>query len=184
MPSSFSCSSKTTRAFGYRRWRSLMSHILKFKCPSGTEGCRYHFPCAACIKTRDVNRARAAATRKNNRQNWRCPLNSGPACTYHVRCPACKKRIAGWSRKSLGWRHQEINKIKSSRGCLDCGYNKHPAALHFDHVRGTKCFTIGEGRTRQWSLVLDEIEKCEVRCANCHAIKSYREMREKYGHRD
>ena len=31
-----------------------------------------------------------------------------------------------------------INKDKLKKGCSECGYNKHPHALHFDHIDRTK----------------------------------------------
>jgi len=60
------------------------------------------------------------------------------------------------------------------KGCMDCGYNEHPAALEFDHhVDSEKSFNIGEqigsrSRERLW----EEIAKCDVVCANCHAIRT------------
>lgn len=64
-----------------------------------------------------------------------------------------------------------INAYKLERGCLDCGYKGHPAALDFDHT---------DGKTKDISFlasikrVLKEIEqhKCEVVCANCHRIRT------------
>lgn len=62
--------------------------------------------------------------------------------------------------------------IKVARGCLDCGFNAHPAALHFDHRPGEE--KIGNIATMQGvDKILAEIEKCDVRCANCHAIKTH-----------
>jgi hypothetical protein len=55
--------------------------------------------------------------------------------------------------------------------CVDCGEND-PIVLEFDHL-GDKEFSIAYGiNNRRWDLVLDEIEKCEVRCANCHRRRS------------
>jgi hypothetical protein len=55
----------------------------------------------------------------------------------------------------------------SSNPCVDCGEND-PTVLEFDHVAG-KDFTIGERlRDTRWELVLAEIAKCDVVCANCH----------------
>jgi hypothetical protein len=58
--------------------------------------------------------------------------------------------------------------------CVDCG-NSDIRVLHFDHIDpSTK--TAGVMylvKTRYGaSRVMDEIAKCEVRCANCHAIRT------------
>lgn len=59
------------------------------------------------------------------------------------------------------------------RGCIDCGYNSHPAALHFDHkFPNKKRFKIGAATSRNWTDVLKEIRNCDIRCANCHAVKT------------
>jgi hypothetical protein len=51
--------------------------------------------------------------------------------------------------------------------CVDCGETD-PTVLEFDHLRD-KTFDIGIGlHYKNWDLVLAEIAKCEVRCANCH----------------
>jgi hypothetical protein len=51
--------------------------------------------------------------------------------------------------------------------CVDCG-EADPVVLAFDHLRD-KLFSIGmDLARRRWQCVLDEIEKCQVVCANCH----------------
>lgn len=62
-----------------------------------------------------------------------------------------------------------IEKIKLESGCMDCGYNRYPEALDFDHLPGE----IKEGNIAQmvnYSMerLLREIAKCEVVCSNCH----------------
>ena len=40
-----------------------------------------------------------------------------------------------------------VHKYKSTLGCEFCSYNKHPAALHFDHlIPKNKSFNIGTGQ--------------------------------------
>ena len=57
--------------------------------------------------------------------------------------------------------------------CTDCG-EIDPLVLEFDHLGG-KEFNIAAGiRYRKWSLVLAEIQKCEVVCANCHRRRTLR----------
>ncbi len=65
-----------------------------------------------------------------------------------------------------------IDAIKAARGCADCGFNN-PVALDFDHVRGEKLFEVAD-KVSWFSLdkLLDEIEKCDIVCANCHRIRT------------
>ena len=57
--------------------------------------------------------------------------------------------------------------------CIDCGQND-VRVLDFDHVRGKKSEHIARlaGVGYSWSIIEAEISKCEVRCANCHRIKT------------
>ena len=57
--------------------------------------------------------------------------------------------------------------------CVDCGEDD-PLVLEFDHIQ-EKAFSIAQGlRERSWQSILDEIEKCEVVCANCHRRRTAR----------
>lgn len=58
---------------------------------------------------------------------------------------------------------------------MDCG-EKDPIVLEFDHQRD-KVLEVSIAIHRGWSekKLLAEIEKCEVRCANCHVRKTYKE---------
>ena len=54
-----------------------------------------------------------------------------------------------------------------SHPCVDCG-ERDPVVLEFDHLRD-KSFSVGAALAqRKWRDILDEIDKCEVVCANCH----------------
>jgi hypothetical protein len=68
-----------------------------------------------------------------------------------------------------------VDGIKVQRGCVDCGYAENPRALEFDHVRGEKLDAVSRLVTKRSSLdvILAEIAKCEVRCANCHKIRTW-----------
>jgi hypothetical protein len=60
--------------------------------------------------------------------------------------------------------------------CVDCGESD-PIVLEFDHVRGKKIEDVGVliGRGKSLDVIKSEIEKCEVRCGNCHRRKTARE---------
>jgi hypothetical protein len=95
--------------------------------------------------------------------------------------PPCS--VVGCSRKSVarrlctkhyvGEKRARIQQIKVERGCTDCGFNAHPAALDFDHRPGeSKLFNVASNMNYSMERLLSEIAKCDVRCANCHRIKT------------
>jgi len=109
-----------------------------------------------------------------------------------------KKQLSGWERARLKREAQGLSRyggderriaknaeryrlhramtdsIKLERGCADCGYNAHPAALDFDHLPGSKKKT-SVSQICSWkdtAVVLAELAKCEVVCANCHRVRT------------
>lgn len=64
-----------------------------------------------------------------------------------------------------------VDSIKLMRGCSSCGYDAHPVALQAHH-RDRSRKTLEVGKMLHWSLVriLQELNKCEILCANCHVI--------------
>ena len=61
-----------------------------------------------------------------------------------------------------------------SHPCLDCGESD-PIVLEFDHREGTdKVRAVAQLVTENcgWEKILVEINKCDVRCANCHRRKT------------
>lgn len=67
-----------------------------------------------------------------------------------------------------------VKKYLMTHPCIDCG-NTDIRVLEFDHVRGIKNYTVSNMQYRSISSIKHEIEKCEVRCANCHKIKTDKE---------
>lgn len=69
-----------------------------------------------------------------------------------------------------------LRNYKLSKGCTDCGYDSHHAALEFDHVLGEKeinvCFA------KSISQAKKEIVKCEVVCSNCHKIRTFERLQD------
>lgn len=79
--------------------------------------------------------------------------------------------------KRAGIRNREVRRDTCRRAeeylkthsCVDCGETD-PTVLHFDHVSGIKRACVSSLRTMgfSWNIIAKEIEKCEVRCSNCH----------------
>ena len=77
------------------------------------------------------------------------------------------------NKKKITKRKDFIDSLKLKIGCVDCGYAKHPEALQFDHLpKFKKIFSISKSHLKPLNEVLKEIEKCEVVCACCHAIRT------------
>lgn len=74
-------------------------------------------------------------------------------------------------RTLLPKRRAIINRYKTLKGCVDCGYKENAEALDFDHLRD-KEFLISRAvaQMTSWKRIKEEVKKCEVRCANCHRI--------------
>ena len=57
--------------------------------------------------------------------------------------------------------------------CVDCGISDW-RVLEFDHVTDDKVAgvlaMVNRGST--WEKILEEISKCEIRCKNCHSLKT------------
>jgi hypothetical protein len=54
--------------------------------------------------------------------------------------------------------------------CVDCG-NTDIRVLEADHVLGTRNFTISENLWRPVAKLKAELELCQSRCRNCHALR-------------
>jgi predicted HNH restriction endonuclease len=59
--------------------------------------------------------------------------------------------------------------------CADCGNKYPPYVMQFDHIEGfTKLFNIARGMLGNKAAFIEEVKKCEVVCANCHAIRTHK----------
>lgn len=68
-----------------------------------------------------------------------------------------------------------VRGYKDTHPCSDCGIQYRYWIMQFDHVRGEKVGNVGEmAVSRTLKAVKNEIAKCDVVCANCHADRSYR----------
>jgi L-lysine 2,3-aminomutase len=65
----------------------------------------------------------------------------------------------------------------SKHPCVDCG-ESNPVVLEFDHVRGQKLSTVSKlkNSNTRWRKLLIEIEKCDVRCVNCHRRRTFEQF--------
>ena len=85
-----------------------------------------------------------------------------------------KERAKKFKEKARKRNREYVNSYLSEHPCIDCGISD-IRVLEFDHVRGEKKAAISNLVSSAVSIskIEEEIEKCEVRCANCHRIKTY-----------
>jgi len=91
-----------------------------------------------------------------------------------ARCRKCNNRRS--NQQGSGARRDYIISAKN-KPCMDCGIEYHFSIMQFDHVRGEKKFNLSKAH-RNYSMpqIIEEISKCEVVCANCHAYRTWSRM--------
>ena len=89
------------------------------------------------------------------------------------------EKVRAWNRKSRTKKtavyRQRLDELKN-KPCMDCGGCFPPECMDFDHVRGEKKFYIGNRKLASWDLLLEEIDKCDLICANCHRTRTRRRL--------
>ena len=78
-----------------------------------------------------------------------------------------------------------LRRLRSRTPCADCGKKFHFSAMDFDHVSGTKIGCLSElaGARVRLERLKEEAAKCEIVCANCHRVRTWkrRELKEEMG---
>ena len=95
---------------------------------------------------------------------------------YHKNHDEQRAKSKGRRQRAIERNRELLHLYLRDHPCVDCE-ERDPVVLEFDHVRGEKNHTI----TRMfryayaWQTIRTELEKCDVRCANCHRRKTARE---------
>ena len=108
---------------------------------------------------------------------------------HHSRCKLCQSQLSKdhyeKNKQAYGARarvrdsivipenRKRLIEYLTHHPCVDCG-QPDVRVLDFDHVRGEKHRHISQmiNIACSWAAIEAEIAKCEVRCANCHRIKT------------
>lgn len=71
---------------------------------------------------------------------------------------------------------EEIQSLKEAAGCQDCKGMFPYYVLDFDHREGTeKISDVSKiAASLRRDMVMEEIKKCDVVCANCHRVRTFK----------
>lgn len=126
--------------------------------------------CSRCNKEKELSEFRKNAKASDGLQKWCTPCFAEYERVRYqsgdrARKEANKARTIESNRNSL-WDYL------STHPCVDCG-NSDPRVLEFDHRDElTKSHNVTELWNYSWKRIMEEIDKCDVRCANCHRIRT------------
>lgn len=73
-------------------------------------------------------------------------------------------------------KNQYLVRALKSVPCTDCGVLYPYYVMEFDHIIGTKSNSISGLMSGTKGKLLLEISKCELVCANCHRIRTYKHL--------
>lgn len=90
---------------------------------------------------------------------------------YRHLCIPCYTKSKKPRRINIRNKYKEYKKNLS---CSRCGFTDY-RALQFHHKSDNKSFNIASSinGSHGWNKILNEMQKCEVLCANCHQIEHY-----------
>lgn len=109
----------------------------------------------------------------------RHPTTKDRKQTWCMSCVGSNNRLNGYGLEQIAEKRLLILSAKD-RPCMDCGVQYPPYVMDFDHRdKKEKKFNLAAGHTRAGiELLLAEIAKCDVVCANCHRIRTWKKSLE------
>lgn len=98
------------------------------------------------------------------RERWIKYQKDNPEKARQVRANQAKRR------RKLN--REMLDQLKNVP-CCDCGEAFLPCVMVFDHVRGEKIANVSAMTSWPIGRIKEELEKCDVVCSNCHAIRTW-----------
>jgi hypothetical protein len=110
---------------------------------------------------------------KHEKEDFPVSKTVGEKIYYRHKCHRCYQDTKNTRRNNLVAWYREVKKTFS---CVRCGCSDW-RVLEFNHIDGVKLFNVSDMLRDGCSkfAVLSEIAKCEVLCANCHRIYTFRD---------
>lgn len=135
--------------------------------------------CSICKALKGSEDFHVNKSKRDGRQTKCKPCSSALTKVYYE-ANRTKLRSQISSRNKILRRENQYRLLEhlQKHPCVDCGETD-PVVLDFDHVRGTKVRDLC--RMAAWGTsaekLAEEMNKCEVRCANCHRRKTAKQKK-------
>lgn len=133
--------------------------------------------CPRCGVTKNLNAFYKSRRNKNGKTTYckKCTL-AYVNLAYAENLHGIRERKRRGRNSLIGKTRKIILEHLKKHPCVDCGEDN-IIVLDFDHRDpADKHFTIGGGSTaRKPESIKKEIQKCDVRCSNCHRKKTAKE---------
>ncbi len=129
--------------------------------------------CAECDKRKLIKYFAANKGRRSGVQPYCRKCQKARMKSHYERNKDAYKARAYAAKKAV----RDLIRSEKNRPCMDCGNVFHFSAMDFDHrAPKEKRFSIGAWGRPQSAIhkVRAEIAKCDVVCANCHRIRTYK----------
>ena len=130
--------------------------------------------CYRCKEAKPLSEFSKSVARKDGLQNACRPCTKLVNAAYYRKTPEKNPQRRRSMLEACARNAAYTLDYLQSHPCVDCGESD-PIVLEFDHVRGKKTRAIAVMKRQALALetIIAEIEKCEVRCANCHRRTTY-----------
>lgn len=133
--------------------------------------------CCNCKEEKELTEFNKNKSRKDG-HNTICRLCSNARSKrYYEENKEHHREVIGERNKKLREQNRRLLfEYYQSNPCVDCG-NDNPIVLELDHRDGTdKVSDVSKMMHSSWETIEAEIKKCDVRCANCHRIRTAKQQ--------
>jgi hypothetical protein len=88
-------------------------------------------------------------------------------------CHRLRTAKGDFSQHTRRYKHHRavVDELKESLPCVDCGRKLRAAQMDLDHQH-RKIASVGHLLERSTEVLMEEIQKCHLVCANCHRVRS------------
>lgn len=130
--------------------------------------------CSKCFRDKPLSEFNKALDTKRRYQRWCRKCSRAYERQWRQNNRPLLRANAKKARDKVS---EYIRKLKTSSPCTDCGVSYPYYVMDFDHL-GDKKFSIAHRGNKGINRLNTEIAKCELVCANCHRVRTWKR---KYG---